>query len=93
MNNMEVVAWRIRGYADDWLLLYSEEQAKNEATNGNLIQPLVTLTSAQVEIGRLTKERDVLLEAIGKVGLDREQQKWFAERVNRNLPTDSNDAP
>jgi hypothetical protein len=34
------VAWRVKDYADGWMLAHTLDQAKGQAGNGNLIQPL-----------------------------------------------------
>jgi hypothetical protein len=36
----EPVAWRVKDYADGWMLAHTLDQAKGQAGNGNLIQPL-----------------------------------------------------
>jgi hypothetical protein len=41
----EPVAWRVKDFAEGWILCHSEEQARREAQAGNLIEPLYALSS------------------------------------------------
>ncbi|HET8635500.1 MAG TPA: DUF2730 family protein [Acidobacteriaceae bacterium] len=38
--DMEPVAWRVKDYADGWILCHTRAQAEREAENGNLIERL-----------------------------------------------------
>jgi hypothetical protein len=66
-NNMEVVAWAYE-YRDRKDTAWHEVSSLTRVESGSFnkdwvrnVQPLVTLTSAQAEIERLTKERDEAL--------------------------------
>jgi len=58
----EVVAWRVKDFADGWILRHTEAAAKIEAEGaGNLIQPLVTQASyltLSAKVRALEEERD-----------------------------------
>lgn len=43
LNESEPVAWRVKDFADGWILCHSFEEATREAAGaGNMIQPLYT---------------------------------------------------
>lgn len=53
------VAWRVKDFADGWILCHSLEDARREAAGaGNLIQPLIlgVPNEAAAEIERLTRD-------------------------------------
>lgn len=39
--NRPTVAYRVKDYADGWILVHTEKEAKREASGGNTIQELV----------------------------------------------------
>jgi len=54
----EAVAWRVKDYADGWILCHTEEVAIEEAENGNLIQPLYLHPSSSIEGVKVKDESD-----------------------------------
>ncbi len=60
LPQVQPVAWRVKDFADGWILCHSENQAKREAEGaGNLIEPLYSaaaIASRDAEIERLRGE-------------------------------------
>lgn len=68
-NDDEAVAWRVKDYADGWMLCYTEKEAKAQSQNGNLVQPLylhpsnsgVAVTEEMVERGHRAQMSELFL--------------------------------
>ena len=60
----EAVAWRVKDYADGWILFHNEAPARKsgEARNGALVQPLIPAS----DLSTTTRQRD---EAVVLLGL------------------------
>lgn len=58
-SGLEVVAWRVKDFADDWILFHTEVWARREAEGaGNLVQALTPAELAEARIRSLEEERD-----------------------------------
>ena len=80
----EPVAWRVKDYADGWMLAHTLAQAKGQAGNGNLIQPLYTTPPAreisEAELERVKGERDAFERAWMEASNSMDQ--WRARALN-----------
>jgi hypothetical protein len=50
-GEFEPVAWRVKDYADGWILCQTKAYADHLSTNGNLVQPLYLASSPPADRG------------------------------------------
>lgn len=85
MERREPVAWRVKDFADDWILCHSERQALAEADSaGNLIEPLYRSPSPPDELSALrerVKDRQWLARAIYNALYEHQGGKWAANET------------
>jgi len=84
----EAVAWRVKDFADGWILCHTEAEAGREAAGcGNLIQPLFPASSLASRDARIAELEALLEEAVK--GLKVINEIWV--EAKRHSPDDDFD--
>jgi hypothetical protein len=81
----EVVAWRVKDYADGWILFYHEAPARasGEARNGALVQPLYA--SPVVPVGREEIARMIYATLHHKMAVNGTEAQSLYESAARSI--------